>query len=285
MTSDIAGEGTYGEVVKAWDTVTNQYVAIKRFKIYEESKDQGISFSGLRETCILKALNHPNIVRILDACIHNDAINVVLEWVDTSLCDYMMTQMPGTQSKQLLYQLLDALAYCHTQGVMHRDIKPANILLRGGNYVKLADFGIARVLAHRTAPRTPEIASLWYRPPEVLLGDRQYTYAVDVWAVGVIMAELHRTAPLWPGDTALEQIQLIYRDLGTPTEASWPGVSSLPEYKHTLVEFQGVGLANRVKGLDVEGIHLLSRLLTYNPTERITAEEAMRHPWFATLWS
>eukprot|EP01018_Ginkgo_biloba_P020448 Gb_39785 [translate_table: standard] len=131
-----------------------------------------------------------------------------------------------------LYQILRGIAYCHSHRVLHRDLKPQNLLIdRQSNALKLADFGLARAFGIPVRTFTHEVVTLWYRAPEILLGSRHYSTPVDVWSVGCIFAEMVNQRPLFPGDSEIDELFKIFRVLGTPNEETWPGVTSLPDFK------------------------------------------------------
>ncbi len=146
--------------------------------------------------------------------------------------------------------------------------------------LKLADFGLARAIGIPVRTYTHEIVTLWYRAPEVLLGSKHYSTAVDMWSVGCIFAEMASQTPLFPGDSEIDELFKIFRILGTPTEASWPGVSQLPDYKSSFPQWPSVPLAKAVPHLDEPGIDLLGKMLIYDPGKRISAKRALEHPYF-----
>lgn len=142
-----------------------------------------------------------------------------------------MKRLPAELVKSYMYQLLKGLEFCHSHRVLHRDLKPQNLLIDSHGCIKLADFGLARAFGIPIRAYTHEVVTLWYRAPEILMGARQYACPVDVWSVGCIFAEMITGRPLFPGDSEIDELFRIFRVLGTPTEASWPGVSQLPDYK------------------------------------------------------
>jgi serine/threonine protein kinase len=149
--------------------------------------------------------------------------------------------------------------------------------------VKIADFGLSRTFSVPFGKFTKDIASLWYRAPELMLGDEEYSIGVDLWAVGCILAEIILRHPIFLGDSHIDMLFRIFNVLGTPTDATYPGVSKLPYFKSTYPKFKGTGLESIIPVLDAAGMDLLKRLLAVNPNERSTACEAMKHPFFETV--
>ncbi|RNF11832.1 cell division related protein kinase 2 [Trypanosoma rangeli] len=280
---DILGEGTYGVVYRAVDKVTGQIVALKKVRL--DRTEEGIPQTALREVSILQEVHHPNIVNLLDVICTDGKLYLIFEYVDHDLKKTLEKRggtFTGLLLKKLLYQLLDGLFFCHRHRIVHRDLKPANILITNDNVLKIADFGLARTFQIPMHTYTHEVVTLWYRAPEILLGAKHYTPSVDIWSVGCIFAELARGKVVFRGDSEIGQLFEIFQVLGTPrdTEGSWLGVSSLPDYRDVFPRWAGKSLAQVIPQLDTEGIDLLSRMLKYNPAERISAKEALQHPWF-----
>jgi serine/threonine protein kinase len=185
--------------------------------------------------------------------------------------------------KSYMYQMLKGLEFCHTHRVLHRDLKPQNLLIEKSGRIKLADFGLARAFGIPIRAYTHEVVTLWYRAPEILLGARQYACPVDVWSVGCIFAEMITGRPLFAGDSEIDELFRIFRVLGTPNESNWPGVSLLPDYKETFPRWTGTDLAAHAPGLDADGLDLLRKTLIYEPARRISAKQALQHPYFAGM--
>jgi len=185
--------------------------------------------------------------------------------------------------KSFLFQLLQGIAYCHQHRVLHRDLKPQNLLINMEGELKLADFGLARAFGIPVRNYTHEVVTLWYRAPDVLMGSRKYSTPVDIWSVGCIFAEMVNGRPLFPGTSEQDQLNKIFKTLGTPNKKTWPSVTELPEYKETFTNYPAQNLKKIVRRLDNVGIELLSRMLQFDPNKRISAENAMKHPYFKDL--
>ncbi|ORX36295.1 kinase-like domain-containing protein [Kockovaella imperatae] len=279
------GEGTYGVVYKARDVNTGGIVALKKIRL--EAEDEGVPSTSIREISLLKELSKDdNIVKLLDI-VHSDAkLYLVFEFLDLDLKRYMDSigdkdGLGPTMVKKFTYQLIKGLYYCHAHRILHRDLKPQNLLINKEGNLKIADFGLARAFGIPLRTYTHEVVTLWYRAPEVLLGSRHYSTAIDMWSVGCIYAEMAMRAPLFPGDSEIDEIFRIFRLLGTPDEDVWPGVKSLPDYKATFPQWHATDLKASVKGLDDNGLDLLAQTLIYDPAKRISAKRALQHPYFA----
>jgi serine/threonine protein kinase len=192
--------------------------------------------------------------------------------------------------KTFLHQILQGLSFCHNRAIMHRDLKPENVLIKllgtgGRPQAKLADFGLARSICVSTTKRqyTKEVATIWYRCPEVLLGEASYGYGVDVWSVGCIFAELVNRKPLFPGRTEIDMLFKIFEVLGSPTAHDWSYYNSLPEYSSLFPKWRPLDLRTIVPNLCETGCHLLGQMLAMVPVKRISAAEALQHPYFADL--
>ena len=291
------GEGTYGVVYKARDTTTGKVVALKKIKL--DTEDEGMPSTALREISVLKALHHENIVNLLDVVSTSTKLMLVFEFCDCDLKQMMnQTKMPikGQKLVSFMHQMLKGLVFCHSHRIVHRDLKPQNLLIVNG-VLKIADFGLARsfqVCPHPASlfslsppppPPPPhqfpmpaythEVVTLWYRAPEILLGERRYSTVVDSWSCGVIMCEMANRTPLFPGDCEVDELFRIFRVLGTPDETTWPGVTSLPDYKPVFPRWAGKKLSDVVPGVDAGGVDLLAKLMAYDPNERMTAIRAL----------
>ncbi|RDX50638.1 Pkinase-domain-containing protein [Lentinus brumalis] len=280
------GEGTYGVVYKARDIQTNRVVALKKIRL--EAEDEGVPSTAIREISLLKELKDENVVGLLDIVHADQKLYLVFEFLEGDLKRYMengnKAGRPITPAivKKFTHQLTSGLLYCHAHRILHRDLKPQNLLIDKDDNLKLADFGLARAFGIPMRTYTHEVVTLWYRAPEVLLGSRHYSTAIDMWSVGCIFAEMcMRGHPLFPGDSEIDQIFKIFRVLGTPNEEIWPGVHQLPDYKPSFPHWAPQDLREHVTTLDAEGIDLLKLMLTYDTAKRISAKRALKHPYFA----
>ncbi|XP_026339900.1 cyclin-dependent kinase 3 [Ursus arctos] len=278
------GEGTYGVVYKAKNKETGQLVALKKIRLDLET--EGVPSTAIREISLLKELKHPNIVRLLDVVHSEKKLYLVFEFLSQDLKKYMdsapASELPLHLVKSYLLQLLQGVNFCHSHRVIHRDLKPQNLLINELGAIKLADFGLARAFGVPLRTYTHEVVTLWYRAPEILLGSKFYSTAVDVWSIGCIFAEMVTRRALFPGDSEIDQLFRIFRTLGTPSEAMWPGVTQLPDYKGSFPKWTRKGLEEIVPGLEPEGKDLLMQLLQYDPSRRISAKAALVHPYFSS---
>lgn len=280
------GEGTYGVVYKARNRVSGELVALKKIRL--EAEDEGIPSTAIREISILKELQHVNIVRLHDVIHTEKKLTLVFEYLDLDLKKFLDTSgtqgLPPHQVKLLLYQLVAGIGFCHDRRVLHRDLKPQNLLInREKLELKLADFGLARAFGIPVRSYTHEVVTLWYRAPDVLMGSRKYSTPVDLWSVGCIFGEMNSGRPVFPGTSDQDQLDKIFKALGTPTDETWPTMVDLPEYKAILdpkapePDFYSkhANLQN-----DPVAVDLLTQLLMYDPGKRITAKNALKHPYF-----
>jgi len=276
------GEGTYGIVYKAKDA-NGEIYALKTIRL--EAEDEGIPSTAIREISLLKELQHPNIVRLCDVVHTERKLTLVFEFLDQDLKKLIDMGEGGLEpatAQSFLYQLLQGISYCHQHRVLHRDLKPQNLLINREGSLKLADFGLARAFGIPVRSYTHEVVTLWYRAPDVLMGSRKYSTPVDIWSVGCIFAEMVNGRPLFPGNTDADQLQRIFKVLGTPTEASWPKIKELPEYKPDFQQFDPEPWENIVPGMDPRqaGVDLLAKMLQYDPDQRVSGRTAMEHEYF-----
>jgi len=273
------GEGTYGTVFKARDVNTGDILALKKISL---DGDEGIPSTATREISILKLLQHPNIVRLNDVILTEQKLTLVFEFLDQDLKKYIDTYgkqgLDAHTTKSFVWQLLQGVSHCHEKYVLHRDLKPQNILINRDGELKIADFGLARSFGIPVRSYTHEVVTLWYRLSEVLLGSRHYSTPIDLWSVGCIFAEIVTGRPLFPGMNDKDQLQKIFQILGTPTLQEWPGMAKLPEYRSNYTVYRGQNLG-RIFPLGQSGFDLLHAFLHYEPAKRISAENAIQHPY------
>eukprot|EP00927_Polykrikos_kofoidii_P073316 TRINITY_DN69362_c0_g1_i1.p1 TRINITY_DN69362_c0_g1~~TRINITY_DN69362_c0_g1_i1.p1 ORF type:complete len:476 (+),score=72.70 TRINITY_DN69362_c0_g1_i1:37-1464(+) len=288
------GEGTCGVVFRCRDRDNGGIVAVKKVSFSYDGGGAGlfgVPAAVLREISVAKALgNHPNVVAIRDAFLEGERAFLVFEHVDCDLRRHMDQSGPLLPRRAKLYswQLLRALTYCHAHRVVHRDVKPQNVLIKPENdLVKLCDFSLARrlVLPRQGAPQTRRVASLWYRSPEILLGKDACGVALDIWSVGCVIAEMLIHRPLFAGGSEWETLLFHFRLLGTPSEASWPGVSTLPHWSDRLPHFPtpSGGLMRVMVERDADAARLLRDLLRCCPERRPSAEHALGSCYFTDL--
>ncbi|XP_055710391.1 cyclin-dependent kinase 1 [Phlebotomus papatasi] len=277
------GEGTYGVVYKGRNKTTGEIVAMKKIRL--EMEDEGIPSTAIREISLLKELKHPNIVTLQDVLMEDQRLYLIFEFLSMDLKKYM-DSVPDNKMlddelvRSYLYQITDAILYCHRRRILHRDLKPQNLLINKNGIIKIADFGLGRSVGIPVRLYTHEIVTLWYRAPEILLGSKRYSCPVDIWSIGCIFAEMATRKPLFQGDSEIDQLFRMFRVLQTPTEEIWPGVTSLPDYKATFPCWTQNQLANQVKNISDSGLDLLQQMLTYNPINRISAAKIIQHDYF-----
>ena len=284
-------EGTYGVVFRARDKKTGELVALKKVKM--EKERGGFPMTSLREINVLLSFHHPSIVDVKEVVVGNslDNIFMVMEYMEHDLKGLMESmKQPFSQSevKCLMLQLFDGCKYLHDNWVLHRDLKTSNLLLNNRGELKICDFGLARQYGDPLKEYTHEVVTLWYRAPELLLGARKYSTPIDMWSLGCIMAEFLAKEPLFPGKSPIDEIDKIFKTLGTPNEKIWPDFVKLPgvrcnftkqPFNRLREKFPATAFAGRPT-LSEKGFDLLNRLLTYDPSKRITADEARNHEWF-----
>eukprot|EP00045_Choanoeca_perplexa_P007427 m.67001 g.67001 ORF g.67001 m.67001 type:complete len:412 (+) comp14073_c0_seq2:220-1455(+) len=281
---DQLGEGTYATVYRGISRVNGKIVALKEIRLEHE---EGAPCTAIREVSLLKGLKHANIVTLHDIIHTKDSLTMVFEYLDKDLKAYLddcSCYMDLRNVKLFLYQLLRGLAYCHKKKVLHRDLKPQNLLINQKGELKLADFGLARAKSVPSKTYSNEVVTLWYRPPDVLLGSVDYSGNIDMWGVGCIFSEMISGRPLFPGATNEEQLPLIFQTLGSPTHDSWPGYQDLPHAASSKIAgFAAKPLNTLLPRLDKQGVELLHKLLCPNPRQRISAEVAMHASYFQAL--
>ncbi|KAK4054249.1 hypothetical protein OIV83_001275 [Microbotryomycetes sp. JL201] len=276
-------EGSYGIVFRARCKTTGDIVALKKIKMDKEKN--GFPITSLREIQTLMVCNHENIVRVREIVVGDTLTQVfiVMDFVEhdlKTLLSTMPTPFLASEIKTLMMQLLSAMALCHDNWIVHRDLKTSNLLMNNRGQIKVADFGLARTYGDPLGDMTQLVVTLWYRAPELLFGATEYSTAVDMWSIGCIFGELILKEPLLPGKGEIDQVSKarpIFKLLGRPTEEMWPGFTKLPNVKSfNLTSAQ----PQTFRYLTQHGLDLLQGLLTYDPDKRLTAEQALKHPYF-----
>ncbi|KZS91364.1 CMGC/CDK/CDK8 protein kinase [Sistotremastrum niveocremeum HHB9708] len=301
--------GTYGRVYKAKTRDAEERIyAIKKFKPDKEGEVvtyTGISQSAIREIALNREISHENIVALREVVLEDKSIYMVFEYAEHDFLQIIhhfsttvRAMVPPSLLKSCIHQLLNGLVYLHTCHIQHRDLKPANILINSDGVVKIGDLGLARLTYSPLQPLysgDKVVVTIWYRAPELLLGARHYTKAIDCWAVGCVMAELISLRPIFKGEEAKldhkknvpfqkDQVVKIFEVLGTPSVHEWPGLPQFPEYLNMkaldnyppkLTEW----CTTRFRSKDATD--LLRQLFMYNPENRATAPEAFNHKWFS----
>ncbi|KAG6917602.1 hypothetical protein DXG01_001831 [Tephrocybe rancida] len=296
------GEGTFGEVHKAIHKTTRNVVALKRILMHNEK--EGMPVTALREIKILKALSHPSIVDILDMFVVRSSakdplsVYMVFPYMDHDLAGLLendRVKLVPSQIKLYMKQLLEGTEYMHRNHILHRDMKAANLLISNAGSLRIADFGLARAYdtnitrtgndgRGKERKYTNCVVTRWYRPPELLLGARQYGGEVDIWGIGCVLGEMINRRPILPGNSDLDQLEKIWILCGTPNQHTWPNFDALPGCegvkRFTPIHSRRVKAAYESVG--TEFCDLLDKMLICNPRERITAAEALDHEYFWT---
>ncbi|RKP37408.1 kinase-like domain-containing protein [Dimargaris cristalligena] len=303
--------GTYGRVYKARsrNKADKEEYAIKQFKSEKEGETimtTGISQSACREIALCRELQHDNVVKLYEVILEDKCLNMVLGYTEYDLLQIthhhhqiMRAPIPDFIIKSFLWQLLNGMVYLHSNWVLHRDLKPANILITSEGIIKVGDLGLARIFQRPLQPLyngDKVVVTVWYRAPELLLGARHYTKAIDLWAIGCIFAEMMALRPIFKGEEAKmdqkkgvpfqkNQLTKIFELLGNPTQERWPKINALPDYSHlsgfrTYQNSLKSWFQNIPKKYPESAFNLLSALLEYDPERRITAEDALNHQYF-----
>ncbi|NP_001313013.1 mitogen-activated protein kinase 3-like [Nicotiana tabacum] len=283
------GRGAYGIVCSVLNTELNEMVAVKKianaFDIYMDAK------RTLREIKLLRHLDHENVIGLRDVIpppLRREFSDVYIatELMDTDLHQIIRSNQGLSEDhcQYFMYQLLRGLKYIHSANVLHRDLKPSNLLVNANCDLKICDFGLARPNIENEN-MTEYVVTRWYRAPELLLNSSDYTAAIDVWSVGCIFMELMNRKPLFGGKDHVHQIRLLTELLGTPTEADLGFLQNedAKRYIRQLPQHPRQQLAEVFPHVNPLAIDLVDKMLTFDPTRRITVEEALDHPYLAKL--
>ncbi|AEA39012.1 cyclin-dependent kinase-like 2 (nucleomorph) [Cryptomonas paramecium] len=287
--TEILGQGAYGKVFKGQDLRSGQIVALKRALATNE--EEGIPSTTLREISVLRTVSECEyVVKLLDVISSKtksgkSVLYIIFQYLDCDLRTFIISNKKKNNGlhikliKHFVFQLLLGLKHCHDQGIVHRDLKPQNILIENAIRIKIADFGLSRNFCVPVGRYTHEVVTLWYRPPEILLGVKCYSTSVDIWAVGCIMAEMILGRPIFCGESEIEQILAIFKILGTPSVKNWPSVYLLKDW-HEFPQWKSCEIHKLFKGLDSDGIRLLCSFLHINPSKRANSSDSIESVFF-----
>ncbi|KAL8129284.1 hypothetical protein V2J09_018439 [Rumex salicifolius] len=273
------GDGTCGTVYKAVNKETCEIVAVKKMKrkfyFWEECVN-------LREVKSLRRLIHPNIVKLKEVVRENNELFFIFEHMECNLYQLMKerhTPFSEEEIRSFMTQILKGLAHMHKNGYFHRDMKPENLLVKN-DVIKIADFGLAREVSS-APPYTDYVSTRWYRAPEVLLQSSSYTPAIDMWAVGAILAELFTLCPMFPGESEADQLHKICCVLGAPDWTTFPEAKNIAQLINiSYSELMPANLSELIPNASSEAIDFITRLCSWDPRQRPTAEESLHHPFF-----
>ena len=296
----ILGEGAYGVVCLATHEPTGMLVAIKKVEPFEKTL---LCLRILREIQLLRKFRgHENIVQLYDIQKPLDynsfqEVYLIQEYMPTDLCKVIRTHILSDEHCQYFtYQILRGLKVIHSANVIHRDLKPSNLLVNDNCDLKICDFGLSRISNDNSFPvvstLTEYVATRWYRAPEIMLSASLYSFGIDVWSVGCILAELLTYTPLFPGSDYRNQIRLIFNVLGTPKGDDLQCIKSprAKSYIETLPVHEGIPLEMVINERRMRrscplanpvALDLLTKMLMFDPNKRITVDEALRHPYLA----
>lgn len=280
------GEGTYGKVYKAKNTNTEEIVALKKLRL--ESEKDGFPITSIREIKLLQSFDHPNVVGLLEMMVEQNQIYMIFDYMDhdlTGLLTHPDLKLGENHRKYLFKQLMEGLNYLHLKRVIHRDIKGSNILVDSIGNLKIADFGLARTMKLLKEGEHPDytnrVITIWYRPPELLLGSTEYGREIDIWGVGCLLIELYTKQATFQGFDEVSQLNKIFNIMGTPNFETWPEISNLPWFEMLKPKVNKVNQFKEYKDkMTDDSFDLAEKLLTLNPRKRITASEALKHEYF-----
>ena len=271
------GRGGFGRVFLVHDRILGKKVALKRLLI--RSVENGVDYHAISEIRHLYELKNNNIVEFYGAFTFDRDYYLCMEYIPENLLDILKKGRIDTIiTRKIMKGILMALDYLHSNNIMHRDLTPQNLLITEDGIVKLIDFGLCTEFPSDFGDMICQAVTLWYRPPELLLGSKRYCSEVDIWSTGCVFAELLLGKPLFEGGNDFEMLRLMSSLLGT---IEWDGCSNIPSY----IKF------NAPKGFCEDGFtsmftnsiefDLISKMIVLDPKKRITAKEALLHPYFA----
>ena len=281
------GEGTYGKVYKARNNITAEHVALKKLRL--ETEREGFPITAMREIKLLQSFNHENVVGLLEMMVERNHVYMVFDYMDhdlTGLLTNSELKLTESHRKFIFKQLMEGLNYLHLKRVIHRDIKGSNILIDSIGRLKIADFGLARRMSALSEGEIPDytnrVITIWYRPPELLLGSTDYGREVDIWGLGCLLIELYSNIAAFQGFDEVGQLHKIFNILGTPSIEDWPDMENLPwfEMLKPKVNKASIFAKEYQHIMSEQSFDLAQKLLTLNPKKRLTASLALEHPYF-----
>lgn len=283
------GEGTYGKVYKARNRVTGRMVALKKLRL--ESEREGFPITSIREIKLLQSFDHPNVSTLTEIMVESQkTVYMIFEYADNDLSGLLLNkqiEINVAQCKHIFKQILLGIEYLHENGILHRDIKGSNILIDNKGQLRITDFGLAR----KVKPEhdyTNRVITLWYRPPELLLGSTKYGPEVDMWGCGCVLVELFNKSAIFQGQNELEQLDSIIKVMGSPTIQQWPNLFDMPWF-FMVIPQQANKYTNTFKErfssvIPTEACFQLSQdLLNYDQNKRLTATQALQSEYFREL--
>ena len=283
----VIGAGTYGKVFKAIHIYTQNKVALKKIRM--EGEKDGFPVTAVREIRLLQHLRNHNVVSLLEVMVEKNECFMVFEYLShdlTGLINHPTFTLTAAHKKDLARQMFEGLSYLHHRGVLHRDIKAANILISNKGQLKFADFGLARFFSKsRQLDYTNRVITIWYRPPELLLGETRYGPAVDVWSAACVYVEMFTKKAVFPGEGGeISQLDRLYNCLGTPTRAEWSDIVEMPWFELMRPTERKKRVFEEIYRdiLTPEALDLVARMFRYDPAKRPTADEVLKHPYFLT---
>ncbi|KAH9882401.1 hypothetical protein J1614_000637 [Plenodomus biglobosus] len=283
----VVGSGTYGKVFKGVHVYTKDMVALKKIRM--EGERDGFPVTAIREIKLLQSLNHDNVVKLREVMVEKNDCFMVFEYLShdlTGLLNHPTFKLEASHKKDLAKQLFEGLDYLHRRGVLHRDIKAANILVSNTGQLKLADFGLARFYAKSSKlDYTNRVITIWYRSPELLLGETQYGPAVDIWSAACVLVEIFTRHAIFPGDGGeINQLDKIYNVLGTPTITEWPGLLDMQWFELLRpTERKPSTFEEKYKDrVSPAAFELLQAMFLYDPSARPSAADVLEHPFFTS---
>jgi len=286
-------EGTYGVVYRAKDKDNNEVVALKRLKMEQETN--GFPITSLREISTLLECQHQNVIELKEIVVGPtlDKIYLVMEYAEHDLKSLMKEMIRKKQKfsdpdvKYIMKQLLEAINHLHNNWIIHRDLKPSNLLINSEGVLKVADFGLAREYGHPMKSYTPNVVTLWYRSPEILLGEKEYSTPIDMWSCGCIFGEMFLMHPLFTGTSEIDQLKRIYKLVGSLHEND--GItfiqSNSMDKKSLINDPSKIERVMPLTTLTQQAQDLMKQLLKYDPRERISCENALRAKYLSNFVS